>query len=100
MIISRRGNGNGALLSAALCCLGFLLFIIASTIVVSLIPIYLSRRNGGQAHSVQGSLRQVTYSLPSSTTYLTGSLTQAQLAYLVGHVIKSIYESHLHFVSF
>ncbi len=100
MIISLRRNGNSVLPSAAFCCLGLLLFVIASTIVIALIPIYLPHRNGGQARSIQGPLRQVTYSLPSGTTYPIGALTQAQLAYLVGHVIKSIHEGHVHFVSF
>ncbi len=86
--------------SAAFCCLGLLLFTIASTIVIALIPVYLPYRNGGQARSIQGPLQQFNYSLPSVTTYPIGPLTQVQLAYLVEHVIESIHEGYVHFISF
>jgi hypothetical protein len=90
MIISHRRNDNGILPLAVFCCLGFLLFTIAFTIVIALIPVYLPRRNGGQAQPIQGPLRQVTYSIPPGTTYPNGPLSQAQLAYLITHVIKTV----------
>jgi hypothetical protein len=99
MIIFRRQSGNGILPLSIFCCLGLLLFAFAVTIVLTLIPVYLPRRNGGQAQSIQGPLQQVTYSIPPGTIYPTGSLTQAQLAYLVAHVIKVIQESRVHFLS-
>jgi hypothetical protein len=85
---------------AAICCLGILLFVVAFIIVIALIPIYLPRRNGVQAYSIQSPVRRAIYSIPSGTTYPTGSLTQAQLAYLVAYVIKRTYLSHVHFVYF
>jgi hypothetical protein len=100
MNIYCRQNGNSILPLAISCCLGLLLLVIASAIVIALIPIYLPSRNGGQAKSIQGPLQQAVYSIPSGTTYSTGSLTQTQLAYLVAYVIKAIHESHLNFVSF
>lgn len=70
----------------AVCCLGLVLFIIASVIVIALIPVYLSRRNVEQPVSVQSSQQQAVYSLPNTTTYTDGSLTQSQLDYLVSSV--------------
>jgi len=100
MIIFRRQSGNGILPLSIFCCLGLLLFAFAVTIVLTLIPVYLPRRNGVQVQSIQSPTRQVIYSIPSGTIYSTGPLTQAQLAYLVAYVIKVIHESHVHFVSF
>jgi hypothetical protein len=100
MNIYCRQNGNGVLSLPVSCCFGFLLFLIAFTIVIALIPIYLPRRNGVQVQSIQSPTREAIYSIPSGTIYSTGSLTQAQLAYLVAYVIKAIHESHVHFVSF
>lgn len=95
-----RQNGNGVLPLSVACCFGLLLFVIAFTIVIALIPVYLPRRNGGRVQSIQSPPRQVIYSIPSGTIYSTGSLTQTQLAYLVAYVIKAIHESHVDFVSF
>jgi hypothetical protein len=100
MNIYCRQNGNGLLPLQLSCCLGLLLFVIASIIVIALIPIYLPYRNVGQVQSIQSSPQQVIYSIPSGTIYSTGSLTQAQLAYLVAYVIKAIHEGHAHFISF
>ncbi len=100
MNIYCRQNENGLLPLQLSCCLGLLLFVIASIIVIALIPIYLPYRNVGQVQSIQSSPQQVIYSIPSGTIYSTGSLTQAQLAYLVAYVIKAIHEGHAHFISF
>ncbi|CAF0915925.1 unnamed protein product [Adineta steineri] len=47
---ARRNRGSGLAASSpilAICCLGFILFMIAATIVLALIPVYLSKRSGG-----------------------------------------------------
>ncbi len=99
MIISHRQNANGIFSLAVFCFLGFLLFAVAFTIVIALIPVYLPRRNGGQAQPIQGPLQQLNYSISPGITYPTGPLTQTQLAYLVAHVIKMIKKSHIYFLS-
>ena len=40
-----------------------------SVIILSFIPVYLSRRNDFQTRPIQSSLRQVTYSLPLNNIY-------------------------------
>ncbi|CAF1314396.1 unnamed protein product [Adineta steineri] len=84
----RRVNTTGPVL-AAVCCLGLLLFLIAATIVLSLIPVYLSRRNGNRAQPYVGPVRQMQYKLPG-TNFPNGPLTQAQLAYLIAQYQTSI----------
>ena len=86
MLIFRRQNRNALAPLVAVCCLGLILFIIASAIVIALIPVYLSRRNVAQSTSLQSSQQQVVYTLPNSTTYTDGPLTQSQLDYLVSSV--------------
>ncbi|CAF1073054.1 unnamed protein product [Adineta steineri] len=47
---ARRNRGSGLAAGSpilAICCLGFILFMIAATIVLALIPVYLSKRSGG-----------------------------------------------------
>lgn len=83
---------------AAIFCLGLVLFAIAATIVIALIPVYLPHRDEGQVQFVQSPPQQITYNLPSSTTYPTGSLTQAQRDALVQQVVKTIHESYVHLV--
>ena len=57
--------------------------------MIALIPLYLPYRNEGEVQSIQSPVRQANYSIPPGTIYATGSLTQAQLAYLVAYVKKS-----------
>ncbi len=90
MIICHRQNANSIFSLAVFCCLGFLLFSIVFTIVIALIPLYLPHRNVGQVQRIEGPLQQVTYPIPPGTTYPNGPLSQAQLAYLIAHVIKTI----------
>ncbi|CAF1315745.1 unnamed protein product [Adineta steineri] len=50
----RRSRGAGLSAGApilAICCLGFILFLIAATIVLALIPVYLSKRSGSSSSS-------------------------------------------------
>ena len=66
----------------ALCCLGLILFLIAATIVLSLIPIYLSSRNASPASQT------VTLLIPlsSTQTFPVGNLDQNQQAVVQNNV--------------
>ncbi|CAF0838325.1 unnamed protein product [Adineta steineri] len=80
----RAGFAAGAPI-LAICCLGFILFLIAATIVLALIPVYLSKRSGGSSSSMSpryqfvltpnpAAKRQTSYTPPAGSTLDTASL--------------------------
>ncbi|CAF0888848.1 unnamed protein product [Adineta steineri] len=80
----RAGFAAGAPI-LAICCLGFILFLIAATIVLALIPVYLSKRSGGSSSSTTpryqfvltpnpAAKRQTSYTPPAGSTLDTASL--------------------------
>jgi hypothetical protein len=62
----------------ALCCLGLILFLIAATIVLSLIPLYLATRNISKASQTVNLLLPV----PAGASFPVGPLNSAQIAIL------------------
>jgi regulator of sirC expression with transglutaminase-like and TPR domain len=72
----------GAPVVGALCCLGLILFLIAATIVLSLIPVYLATRNIAKASKTETLLLPV----PAGTSFPVGPLNSAQIAILQQNV--------------
>ncbi|CAF0838381.1 unnamed protein product [Adineta steineri] len=61
----------------AICCLGFVIFLIAATIVLALIPVYLSKRSGGSSSS---STPRYTMIMNPGTALPEGTLNSQSLS--------------------
>ncbi|CAF1438451.1 unnamed protein product [Adineta steineri] len=77
-------RSRGTALSAggpilAICCLGFILFLIAATIVLALIPVYLSTRSGSSSSSSSPRYLALRYIGPSKRASDSGLLYEGKL---------------------
>ncbi|CAF0862929.1 unnamed protein product [Adineta steineri] len=90
-VAARRNRGSGLAAGGpllAICCLGFILFLIAATIVLALIPVYLSKRGGGTP-----STTTPTYLLTMNSRTVPlpeGNLDSASLADVGASVDKAL----------